>query len=163
MLNKMIRTATKQDIPQIAELWAALQKESMQTEPRFSTALDAKERILNDLPLWLKSDECCIKVVAQDTKIIGYIAAFIWIPEPLYQQKEEVFIQDLFVEANFRKQGWGSLLLTAVEDWAALLSIDKIRLGALSSNANGIAFWTKHGYQPLITYLQKQTDSNALF
>lgn len=154
--NPIFRKAELRDIDAIARLWELLQSTGMAFENRIQTASDAKKRIMNDLPLWLKSDECFFWVAEQDTKLIGYIAAFIWLPEPIFDQMEEIFIRDLFVLPEFRQQNIGGSLVNAVEDWGNRCNISRFRLGALSAHPQALEFWKKRGFIPLYTIMLKE-------
>ena len=55
-------------------------------------------------------------------------------------------ILGLAVSSNFRKQGAGKLLLTAIEEWAKSLDIKIIRLNSGSSRTDAHSFYTSNGY-----------------
>jgi ribosomal protein S18 acetylase RimI-like enzyme len=55
-----------------------------------------------------------------------------------------LYIEGLWVEPTLRKSGWGSALVTAIEDYAQLLGVTNFRLETTSFQA--LAFYQKLGY-----------------
>lgn len=140
---------------QILALWMALQAECETLDERYRLSVDAHLRIKNDLPIWLKSEECAFYIAQIDNEIVGFTAAFVWTPEPLYIQKDEIYIRDLYVKPAFRRQKIAQKLVHSLENWAQDLGIEQMRLGTLSHNTLALQFWENSGFSILLTYLHK--------
>lgn len=78
-----------------------------------------------------------------DKTVIGFIHAEIY--KVLYCESM-INILGLAVSSNYRKQGAGKLLLTAIEEWAKSLDIKIIRLNSGSSRTDAHSFYTSNGY-----------------
>ena len=86
--------------------------------------------------------QCFIAEV--DDKVVGFASFFFayysWSGKALY-------LDDLFVKEEFRKQGIGKKLLEAVIDFAKSEKCKKIRWQVSKWNANAIEFYKKMGAQ----------------
>jgi GNAT superfamily N-acetyltransferase len=60
-----------------------------------------------------------------------------------------VYVEELYVEPGARGEGVGGRLLEAVRAWAEEVGADRIRIGVLSANADGLRFWTQQGARAL--------------
>jgi ribosomal protein S18 acetylase RimI-like enzyme len=58
-----------------------------------------------------------------------------------------VYVTDLVVDVGYRRQGVGSALLAAVQDWAAARSLRQVILEMQSKNLPAIRFSQKFGYE----------------
>jgi ribosomal protein S18 acetylase RimI-like enzyme len=88
---------------------------------------------------WLKRSMMCTAVIDQD--IVGYVSL-------LERAMDSVVcITDLVVNAANRRQGVGSALLTAAQDWASERSYRRIILEMQSKNLPAIRLAQKFGYE----------------
>lgn len=148
-----IRRAETGDRDAITALWLQLLEEQSELEERFRASGDAAERWENDFPEWIRDETRRVFVAEHEEGLAGFISAHRWTPAPIYAISEEVYIDELFVRPEQRRQGFGKRLVEAVEAWAANVGAERLRLGVLAANEGGNAFWERLGARPLSTTL----------
>jgi len=136
----------------VTEMWVAFLAEQSQLDDRFVVADDARERWENDLPEWVHSRVHGI-FVAYDTegRLVGFSSVHLWYPAPIYRAELEAYVNEIYVRPEWRRRGVASALLDAVLDWADRQDADRVRLGVLAANAQGLAFWTAVGAKEFVT------------
>jgi GNAT superfamily N-acetyltransferase len=144
-----IRRAQGGDQERVAALWWDFVQEQVAFDPRFSIAPDALRRWQNDYRLWLKDEATRLFVAERAGTIVGFVLAHLWVPPPLHEPVEEVFIDYLYVEPSARRRGVGSALLDALRTWGRASGVSRLRLGVLAANAEGAAFWARQGGSPM--------------
>jgi len=153
MSDATIRPARPSDTDAVAALWRAFLEEQTVVEQRVAMADDAVERWRNDFPLWLEDSTRKFLVAEIDDTIAGFAHAHRWGPPPILAESAEVYIDDVYVAAEFRGEGHGDALVEALRTWAESLNADRLRLGVLAENTTGRTFWEAQGAQPLaLTY-----------
>lgn len=153
MQEIIVRPASWRDAAAVEGLWCRLLEEQAALEPRFAPADDARRRWRNDFMLWVRDRIYCIYVADREGELIGFISAHQWSPPPIYRQELEVYIDELYVLPNYRRLGIGSRLVAAVRAWAAQLGAQRLRLGVLAANQEGLRFWTQQHAQPFAVTL----------
>lgn len=143
-----IRRAREQDQQQLGVLWLGLMREHAAMDPRFGVADDALERWSNDFGAWLGDEHTRIFVAERGDVLVGFIAACLWEPPPIYAVSEEVYVTEIYVAPDARGQGVGGRLLAVVKAWAEALPVERLRVGVLAANADGRAFWERQHAQP---------------
>jgi len=145
-----VRQAQTTDQAAVGNLWTALLTAQADLDDRIGVSEDARERWENDFPMWLE-DETSRLYVAEDDDgtVVGFAGARRWGPPPIYAESSEVFLDELFVHPDHRRQGYGSQLVRAVRTWADRIGAHRIRLRVLTSNADGRAFWAAQDAIPL--------------
>lgn len=101
----------------------------------------------NELVSYRLSNLDCKKevvfVAAIDENVVGYIHAAIY--DCLYSESM-VNILGLAVASEYRRHGAGKSLLSAVENWARDLGINKVRLNSGSNRKEAHEFYRAMGY-----------------
>lgn len=138
-----IRRARKEDQDQGGALWLQLLTEHAALDPRFAVADDALARWSNDFPYGIVDEQTRIFVADQEGTLVGFIAAHLWTPPPIYTGVVEGYIDELYVVPEARRQGVGERLVEAVKTWAATVPACRLRVGVLAANAAGLAFWER--------------------
>lgn len=145
-----IRRARMQDQEAVGGLWEAFMEEQAALDTRFVVAGDALERFYNDFSIWLQDETQCLfvaeAVVAEaGGAFLGFARAHRWGPSPIYADASEVYLDELYVAEDVRRQGVGRQLAEAVHRWAEALQADRVRLSTLAANEAGRAFWRQQG------------------
>ena len=132
-MNAIIRIANEKDFPAILSLikeFSIFQK----TPEKVSISL---EQMINE-----KNFFQCFVAETDDQEIVGFASFFFayysWSGKALY-------LDDLYVKANYRKQGVGKKLLDVVIDHAKKEQCKKLRWQVSNWNANAISFYKKIG------------------
>jgi GNAT superfamily N-acetyltransferase len=75
---------------------------------------------------------------------------------PVFAPLRTGLIADLFILAEFRRQGLGSKLLAAALEWFSRNSLSEVLLQANTVNTPGINFWTRHGFTAFRQAMKKK-------
>lgn len=138
----------------------ALLEEQDEVESRFGVAEDARDRWENDFPMWLDDETYRVYLAESEGEIVGFVRAHRWGPPPVYEESSEVYLDELYVRPDDRREGKGTQLVTAVRDWAARIGARRLRLNVLAANEAARAFWSAQDAQPFtLTYTIAQTEA----
>ena len=154
-----VRQAQEADRTAVGDLWAALLDAQAEFDDRIGVAEDARERWDNDFPMRLDDETSRLYVAENDDgTVVGFAGARRWGPPPIYTESSEVFLDELFVHPEHRREGYGTQLVRAVRTWSDRLGARRIRLRVLTSNADGRAFWAAQDAIPLTMMLTIEGD-----
>jgi GNAT superfamily N-acetyltransferase len=148
MSTPNVRHAREDDQEAVRDLWMALLEAQAELDDRMGVAEDARDRWDNDFSVWLE-DETSRIFVAETDAVVGFVSARRWGPPPIYRDEAEVFLEELYVAPDARRQGLGSALVAAVRDWADALGAHRVRLSVLAANEAGRAFWAAQNAEPM--------------
>ena len=146
-----IRRARAADTDAAVALWARLQAEHEALDARHRPSASAETRWRNDFAAWASSDADRVFVAETDGDLVGLVTAHTYWPSPMYEQEMEVYLTELVVDPAQRSAGVGERLVEAVRGWARDLGVRQIRVGVLSRNTRGRAFWARQGADDLFT------------
>ncbi|WP_103021583.1 GNAT family N-acetyltransferase [Salinibacter altiplanensis] len=153
-----VRRAQTHHQAAVGDLWAQLLEEQEELEDRFGVAEDARDRWDNDFPQWLDDETYRVYVAEVDGDIAGFATAHRWGPPPIYAERSEVFLDELYVRPNDRRQGLGTQLVEAVRDWTDRIGAQRIRLNVLAANEDARAFWAAQEAAPLTVTLAVENE-----
>jgi Acetyltransferase (GNAT) family. len=137
-----VRQAQMADKETLGQFWHQLLTEQAERDDRMGVADDALERWTNDFPMWLEDETARIYVAEGEAEEpVGFATARRWGPPPIYAESSEIYFDELFVQPDARRDGYGTQLVHAVRHWADQLGAHRIRLRVLSANEAGRAFW----------------------
>jgi GNAT superfamily N-acetyltransferase len=148
MTSSTVRRAKQADHKALGALWIAFMSEQAGLDDRLAVADDARERWDNDFPVWLNDDRQATFVAEVDGALRGFVTAHQWGPPPIYEDAVEVYLDELYVLPEARRNGLGAELVAAVRTWASALGAVRIRLQALHANETAQAFWAACGAEP---------------
>lgn len=143
----MIRKATHNDIPAIAELYREQFREMSKLIPDFIKEGDQSVEFLEKT---ISDDESNILVYENDGTVVGFI---------LLQAKKRpdfdfmipgkfCYIMDVIVTETHRNKGFGTALMNSAKDWAKEQNCSFINLDVLTTNTNAISLYEKLGFIP---------------
>jgi GNAT superfamily N-acetyltransferase len=148
--NFRVRPARENDREGLEALWQTFLEEQSGLDARFVVADDAGERWNNDLSEWIGASVHRLFVAERDDDKIGFACAHLWFPAPIYEQELEVYLDELYVVSAWRRRGVARSLFEQVRAWAQERKARRIRLGVLSANTGGLAFWEAVGAEPFV-------------
>ena len=105
----------------------------------------AEARWRTDFGAWVGSEFDRVFVADDEGEVVGLATAHTYWPMPVYEQAMEVYITELVVATERRGGGIGARLVEAARAWARDLGVRQIRVGVLSRNERGQAFWARQG------------------
>ena len=148
-----VRRAQSDDQTTVGDLWVQLLREQDELDDRFGVADNARERWDNDFPQWLDDETYRIYVAEADDEIVGFASAHRWGPPPIYEESSEVYLDELYVRPEDRRQGLATQLVNAVRDWTDRIGARRLRLNVLATNDAALDFWATQDARPLTTTL----------
>ena len=143
----MVRKATNNDIPAIAQLYREQFREMSKLIPDF---IKEGEQSIEFLEKTISDDDSDILVYENDDTVVGFI---------LLQAKERpdfdfmipgkyCYIMDIIVTESHRNKGFATALMNSAKDWAKEQSCNLINLDVLVNNHGAIKLYEKLGFIP---------------
>jgi len=123
---------------------------------------EPSEQELTDLFQTVIGDEKSIVFMAIKEEIsVGYLWATFGKnrENPFKYEQSQVYIHHVVVQEEYRKQGTGSKLFSAIEKFAREKGISRIALDTWIFNDNAHSFFEKHGYKVYKTCMEKRINT----
>lgn len=135
----IVRPYRSTDEAQLFDLVRAFPTPTPPDRAAFAAALSAK----------LADDDSCLAVAEHDGALVGYVAGYCH--PTFYASGYTAWVDEVFVNAAFRKRGVGRQLMEAFEAWAASR---ECTLVSLATRAAG-PFYERLGYAAAAEYFKK--------
>jgi GNAT superfamily N-acetyltransferase len=141
-----IRAAQEDDARAIADLVVGLSRE-FEEEARASAAYVRK---------FLRTPQCHVLLALEDGDAVGILSYSV--RPSLYHGAPSLFIEELFVERQFRKAGVASALLKRVLKLAKTMKCIEISVSTGFGNRRAIALYGKHGLKDRSLLLESHLE-----
>ncbi len=139
-----IRAARPSDRAAAVGLWTALHREHEGYDTRYVLADDAPARWGTDFRDWTQSRHDAVWLAEMPLgEAVGLLTAHLYEPAPTFKPYPLVYVDDLYVSPDVRRQGVGHRLLDAARAWGRDLGAVELRAGVLASNPSARAFWSR--------------------
>lgn len=133
-MDIIIRKATENDFPQVYNLIK-----------EFSIFIKTPEKVAITLPQMIRDKDYFQCLVAMDNdKVIGFAT---WFFAYYSWSGKAVYLDDLYVKAEYRGKNIGTRLMDTVFDIAREAACKKVRWQVSNWNQEAIAFYKKRGAQ----------------
>lgn len=129
----------------IDELWIKAQHE-MATVSEHTLVDDIRSDGLSHRRSRLSDDDSITFLARDGNRLIGFLAAEIQTPPPIFQQVRECHIDELFVSEEARRQGIATKLLERGEEWADRHDRERLDLNVHHENHSAKRLYEKVGY-----------------
>lgn len=86
------------------------------------------------------------------------LAAYIWAYRISFRDEDRVYVSEVHVADEYRGQGIGHILLTAVEDEARKLGVSAMYIHTEADNAGAIRLYEREGYRMERVQMRKPLD-----
>lgn len=105
---------------------------------------------------WTGEEARCAFLAETRGKAIGLLLleALETKPLPFLVHKRFVYINEIFVDAEWRHQGVGQALMEAASKWALQKEIPLMRLSVLPDNKEAVAFYASLGFSPFMMSME---------
>ena len=133
-----IRTATKEDIPAMAELLHQLFAIEIDFTPDY-----AKQ--VRGLELLIKHETARILIAEIDQQIVGMCTVQILVSTAM--GCEVGAVEDVVIDVSRRGQGIGSALMLELERWAVSNGLGRLQLRADRDNSPALCFYRQQGWK----------------
>ena len=148
----IIRKAILSDVEEINTLYTYLFNEMANLQPdRLKPGKQDEAFIINGV----KNDKFHLLVADLDGKVVGFSMAQIQ-ETPMFNclvQRKYAYIYDIVVDPSVRSQGTGSLLLTAMKEWAKSERMTHLELSVLAENGAAKSFYEREGLKEVSTVM----------
>ncbi|EST59426.1 acetyltransferase [Proteus hauseri ZMd44] len=148
----IIRKAILSDIEEINTLYVHLFNEMANLQPdRLKPGKQDEAFIINGI----KNNKFHLLVADLDGKVVGFSIAQIQ-ETPMFNclvQRKYAYIYDIVVDPSVRSQGVGSLLLTAMKEWAQSEKMTHLELSVLAENGAAKRFYEREGLKEVSTVM----------
>lgn len=143
-----VRTLEPSDASAIATLWIAGAIESATIDPSFRPRVSVAE-CGEALEAEFKSGAVLGwgTFAAKDSALLGYLTARLSEPSPEFEQASFLYLLDLDVRPDMRRQGVGSHLVSLARRFATEQGLRSIEVSWLSSDRRASAFWSSQGFE----------------
>lgn len=143
----MIRDATESDLPNLAAAMVRLQDAHVKALPDFYRRFDIDDAIAHMSGL-LSQSNAFLRVVVHDVNVVGHVVLLIETrPANLFTHEQRFgHIAQIEVEPDFRRKGYGRLLLADCERIATLHGLHRIGLEVWAFNSSAKMFFYGNGY-----------------
>jgi ribosomal protein S18 acetylase RimI-like enzyme len=157
----ILRPAVLEDIPQLLPLIGKIcDFHRSQDAARYSFLPQVEQRY----PKWVKgliNDPRNLCLVVEDNagekpasaKLAAFLLAEVEQEIPIYELKEYGYIHDVWVEAEYRREGLAKQLMTAAIEHFRQLGITQLRLDTLVDNDRAIRLYQTCGFRASTTQM----------
>ena len=151
----MIRRAILSDIDRLNDLLYQVQQLHAEQRPDIFR-LGAKKYTSEELAAIIADDNTPIFVYEEDGLVMGYAFCIYQVTEesPQVFYRKVLYIDDLCVDAPYRRRHIGEKLYAFVLDTARETGCDSVTLNVWSVNPSAERFYRKMGMEPLKTTME---------
>lgn len=142
-----IRKAKPEDLNQLTQYGLNLLNQHSELDPYFTPTENADKIYRIFLEGCLDSENKVLLVAEKDEQIIGYAAGEIQTRSPVFKVAQHGYINDVFVEEEFRKLGIAKKFLKTLKKWFKSRHIEHVELSVLAKNEIGIKTWARFGFE----------------
>ncbi|MDT8311289.1 MAG: GNAT family N-acetyltransferase [Methylophaga sp.] len=148
-----IRKAVEADLPMLVDFLAKLALHVAGTPP-LNLKKKERSRLMNVMRASLSDpDKLIIVAAAPDDRPVGMGYLYISRNQGIWEQAEETesksaFIDDVWVEPDFRNMGIFSAIIRELVEFAELHDVHELILEYALSNKEAAAVWTRLGFKP---------------
>ena len=145
-MNIEIRKAIQQDIEQVTNFGLILLKQHSDLDPYFTPTETVDKVYRRFLEGCLNSEDKLFLVAENNGKLVGYAVGEIQKRSPIFMITENGYINDVFVQAEFRKLGIARKFLIELKKWFKTKDIKYVELSVHAKNEIGKKTWAKFGF-----------------
>ena len=133
-----IRTATREDIPAMAELLHELFAIEVDFTPDFAVQSEG-------LGLLVENDKAHVFIAEVGGEIVGMCTCQIHVSTA--KGREVGVVEDVVVDIDHRGKGVGAALMRVLEEWAAARGLARLQLLVDRDNPSALGFYRKQGWR----------------
>lgn len=89
---------------------------------------------------------------------VGYAVGTLQEPPPIFEPEPYIFVTDLYVAPEHRRQGVGTALVERIRGWGWVKGINRISL-AIPANSPAQGLYEKLGFKPIQTMLYYKDEA----
>ena len=127
--------------------WVKLNKQFIEYEYKDENVWNSPLKFGNleeDFELILNDTSTILFAIIEEEKMIGFMN--IQCCYSVWSHGKVFFLDDFFIEENFRGKGYGEKALKDLQEYAKKIGIKRIQLMAENTNPKAIEFYKKHKF-----------------
>ena len=127
--------------------WVRLNKQFIEYEYKDENVWNSPLKFGNleeDFELILNDTSTILFAIIEKEKMIGFMNIQCFYS--IWSHGKVFFLDDLFIEENFRGKGYGEKALKDLQEYAKKIGIKRIQLMAENTNPKAIEFYRKHKF-----------------
>jgi len=143
-----LRAATEQDIPRLIDLGRAFAQEQ-NTYWTFNKLGPGWEKFVTEaMHTAVEHPAARVLLAADGEELVGYVLGQIAEPPPLFEVKPYLFVSDLYVRPEYRRQGLATRLVETLRIWASTQGVWRLSLVIAEGNP-AFDLWKRLGFEPM--------------
>lgn len=146
-----IREATREDLPEIIELWKPFMDHHSAIHAHYARTPDAHTKFSEYLSLLIGQEGHAVFVAEEGRRIVGFAKASLAEYPPVVAERSYGAVTDMAVKKTHRRRGVGRQLLSSCERWLKGRGIRRVEVRVLRGNPDGEAFWSSQGYEDFLS------------
>ncbi len=127
--------------------WVKLNKQFIEYEYKDENVWNSPLKFGNleeDFELILNDTSTILFAIIEEEKMIGFMNIQCFYS--IWSHGKVFFLDDFFIEENFRGKGYGEKALKDLQEYAKKIGIKRIQLMAENTNPKAIEFYKKHKF-----------------
>lgn len=127
--------------------WVKLNKQFIEYEYKDENVWNSPLKFGNleeDFELILNDTSTILFAIIEEEKMIGFMNIQCFYS--VWSHGKVFFLDDFFIEENFRRKGYGEKALKDLQGYAKKIGIKRIQLMAENTNPKAIEFYKKHKF-----------------
>ncbi|MBZ0258568.1 GNAT family N-acetyltransferase [bacterium] len=145
MSDRIIRRATKEDLPLVVGLWTEMMDHHLSVDPRFELAPNNEAAYLEYLYSIIDNYDYGLFVAEENAEIAGYTIGMILANPQVFALSRYGFIAEMSVRHDLQRSGVGHELWERVRHWFKRRGVKVIQLNVSPRNQKGYDFWKQVG------------------
>ena len=156
----VVRLATLEDVEIIARQTANVQQLHAEALPDIFKAPSADLFAPTKLAALLQDPNSVVAVAEMDGRIVGHIygAVVNRAENPFHRADAHMYIHQIGVDNEARRQGAGTALITFIGDRTRALGLSSMHVDHWAFNARASAFFEACGFSPLKVILRQEDE-----
>ena len=152
----IIRVALPEDVVSISRLWQKFMDYNAKFDHSFEVKAKIVGRFARELQTHLDDPNYRLAVVELNRELVGYCLSYISKKPYFFKLGKFGFIGDLFVLEDYRRHGYGRMLVDDAVTFFKRKKVEQIELLVANDNVNTIKFWERMGYKTLLQWMYKK-------
>ena len=155
-----IRDATKDDLPDVVNLWGMLARHHEDISDDFELAWDSKRKWADYLKRKFAEISTKLVVAEEEEKLVGFMLCMLSPNTPIFKERKIGVISDVYVLEELRRKGVANKMLDVALRWFKKNKVRSIQLAVAHANLEARAVWRSLGFEPYMLY--KRLDLEKL-
>lgn len=128
----------------------------IQSESKFNNNIDQEFKVNNWFENFYNANTNAIFIAKNNEKIIGYVYVQITSVDDGPMKNKEALIDGLYIEEDYRAQGFSKILMNKAEEWAKENGVKYLYVNVLEENSRAVNLYKKLNFNSFEMKLKKE-------